>query len=336
MKYFIVQGLIPETSDGAPHLANESATRRERIRRWRSMTEAKLLHEGEHVFLRRPGLGRLSVLTYNICEALVMVSAPSQRKAYSLALPFRCYLTVYLGFEFSDDEFFLVELTRKPKARGTTRDIASLRRKLWCNPSNLDSVVAALRSGTGLFQPQIRSASAFIAQVLAAPQLVESLVHLERSHCIFRGYMTEHQYQRHYRPERQLESAYLHEKRYFEERTRYDLAFLSAFRALEALLGTVQIHKDKISKRLHAFDEKFRTSFCSTKWISYHEVFSSRRKRWRFDDLISRYLDVRNAVAAHGNPTPPFQLREDQVLELQLLVKNMLYDAAGKPPMPIY
>jgi hypothetical protein len=262
-----------------------------------------------------------------------MVSAPSQRKAYSLALPFRSYLTVYLGFEFADDEFFLAELTQKPKPRGTTRDIASLCRKLWSTPSNLDSVVTSLRSGSGLFQPQILSASAFLAQVLAASQLVESLVHLERSHRIFRGHM---KYDRHYRNERQMESAYLREKRYFEERTRYDLAFLSAFRALEALLGTVQIHKDKISKWLHGFDEKFGTSFCSTKWISHHEMFSSRRKRWRFDELIGRYLDVRNAVAAHGNPTPPFQLAEDQVFELQRLTENMLYHAAGRPPMPTY
>src|SRR5262249_11533532 len=78
-------------------------------------------------------------------------------------------------------------------------------------------------------------------------------------------------------------------------------------------------------------DDKFGTSFCSTRWKSYHEVFSSGRKRWRFDELITRYLDVRNAVAAHANPRPPFPLREDQVLEIQRLVASMLYDAAGKP-----
>src|SRR5580765_4333071 len=67
----------------------------------------------------------------------------------------------------------------------------------------------------------------------------------------------------HYRHERKSTSAYLQEKRYLEERTVYDLAFLSAFRAMEALLGTVQIHKPQIPKLLHAFDGKFRTSFCS-------------------------------------------------------------------------
>lgn len=296
----------------------------------------KLPREGEHVILRRPHIGRLSVLVYDVCNALLMISAPSQRKAYALALPFRSYMTVYLGFEFDDDEFFLLELTGRPNPTATTRDIASLRRKLWSNPSNLDFAAASLRSGIIVFQPQLRSACDFVVEVLAAPQLLESLVHLEQSYCIFRGYMTDYEYKRHYRHERVFETAYLHEKRYFEDRPRYDLAFLSAFRALEALLGTVQIHKDKIIKRLHAFDERFRTSFCSTQWKSYHEVFSSRRKRWRFDELIGRYLDIRNAVAAHANPSPPFRLWEDQVFELQRLVKKMLHDAAGKPPMPTF
>lgn len=335
MKYFIVQGLIPEIYEGAPHLGNAPAKRHERIKRWVSIT-GKLPREGEHVFIRRPQLGRLSVFVYDVSDALVMVSAPSQRKAYSLALPFRYYLTVYLGFEFADDEFFLLELTGKPQSTATTRDIASLLRKLSSNPSNLDFTAASLRSGSGLFQPQIRSATDFLAQVLAVPQLVESLVHLERSHGIFRGHMTEYEYQRHYRHDRRSESVYLREKKYFEDRTRYDLAFLSAFRALEALLRTVQIHKHQISQRLHALDERFRTSFCSKHWTSYHEVFSSGRKKWRFDELIDRYLDLRNAVAAHANPSAPFQLREDQVFELQLLVAQMLYDAAGKPPMPTF
>jgi hypothetical protein len=100
--------------------------------------------------------------------------------------------------------------------------------------------------------------------------------------------------------------------------------------------GTKSLSKSEIGRQLRAVDDKFGTSFCSTRWKSYHEVFSSGRKRWRFDELIAHYLDVRNAVAAHANPSPPFQLREDQVFELQLLVKSMLYDAAGKPPMPTY
>jgi len=252
-----MQGLIPEPYEGAPHLGGEAATRQERIRRWRAMAR-KLPREGEQVFLRIPSTGRLSVLVHDVCDALLMVSAPSQRKAYSLALPFRSYFSIYLGRDLTDgNSDFLLELRAKPKSNATTR-----------------------------------------------------------------------YYEHHYRHERKSESAYLREKKYFEERTLYDLAFLSAFRALEALLGTAQIHKHAVGKLLAALDGKFGTSFCSTRWESYHEVFSSGRKRWRFDELISHYLDLRNAVAAHANPKPPFTLREDQVLEIQLLVKSMLHDVA--------
>jgi hypothetical protein len=122
---------------------------------------------------------------------------------------------------------------------------------------------------------------------------------------------------------------------YLEERTLYDLAFLSGFRALEALLGGGQLKKHEIGGRLSALDHRFNTSFRSKPWKSFYEVFSSGRKRWRFDELIARYLDIRNAVAAHANPEPPFLLHEDQVLEIQLLAKTMLYDVAGRPQLPI-
>jgi hypothetical protein len=210
----------------------------------------------------------------------------------------------------------------------TTRDIACLYRQLGSYRSDPDLLSNAMRSGNGLFHSQLQSACKFVAKVLAVPQLVASLTHLERSYCLFAGHMTGSYYHYHYRHDRSLESAYLRERKYLEQRTLYDLAFLSAFRALEALVGTTQIKENEIRQRLRVLDNNFGTSFCSKPWRSYHEVFSSGRKKWRFDELITRYLRLRNAVAAHANPNPPFTLREDQVLEIQLLVRSMLYDAA--------
>lgn len=252
MKYFIIRGLIPEAYEGAPHLGGEvSKTRRERIKRWRA-TGSQLPREGEHVFLRQSGIGTLSVLVHDVCDTLLMISAPSQRKAYELALPFRSYLTVYLGFDLADssDDFFLLELTTKPKFTATTHDIARLYRRLGPYPSNPDFLSSDMLSGTGLFHSQIRSACKFVAKILATPQLVASLTHLEQSHGLFAGHMTSSYYHHHYRHDRGAESAYLREKKYLEQRTLYDLAFLSAFRALEALLGTAQIKKDEIGPRL--------------------------------------------------------------------------------------
>jgi hypothetical protein len=327
-----MQGLIPEAYEGAPHLGgNVPTTRQERIRRWKA-TECPLPREDWYVFLRQPGIGTLSVLVHDVYDTLLMVSAPSQRKAYALALPFRSFVTVYLGYALDNSNYeFLIELTAKPALTATTREIARLYRQLGPDPVSADFLSMAMVSGTGLFHSQIRSACKFIERILLAPQLAASLTHLERSHNLFAGHMTSSYYHHHYRHNRRLESAYLREKKYLEERTLYDLAFLSAFRALEALLGTMQIKQHEVGQRLRALDDKFGTSFCSTRWKSYHEVFSSGKKRWRFDELITHYLRVRNAVAAHANPKPPFTLREDQVFEIQRLVESMLYDAVGRP-----
>jgi hypothetical protein len=335
VKYFVIQGLIPEAYYGAPHLGRKAATRQERIRRWRAM-QGKLPIEGEQVFFRLPNIGRISVLVHDVCDSLLMVFASSQRKAYNLALPFRSYFTIYVGRDLANnDGEFLLELRGKPRAAATARDIACLYRPLTLYPINPDSVLSTLKSGVTVTHAQIKSACEFVTKVLAFPQLVTSLMHLERSYFLFAGHMASSYHYRHYRQQRESESAYLREKMYLEERTLYDLAFLSAFRALEALLGATQIKKLDIGIRLHALDDKFRTSFRSTRWKSFYEVLSSGRKRWRFDELIARYLDVRNAVAAHANPRPPFLLHEDQVREIQLLAKTMLYDAAGRPPLPI-
>lgn len=157
---------------------------------WRASSHVR----GEHVFLRQPHIGRLSVLVYDACDALLMVSAPSQRKAYALALPFRSYLTIYLGVDATDSEF-LLELTAKPKLTATTRDIACLYRQLGVDRSDPDVLSTFLRSGTLVFHPRIQGACDFVAKVLAAPQLLASLMHLERSHNLLSGHMTGSHYQ---------------------------------------------------------------------------------------------------------------------------------------------
>jgi hypothetical protein len=338
MKYFILRGLLPEASEGAGHFGGgdaEPRSRHKRVERWRSFFEDEgefpLPREGEHVFLDVKKFGRVLVFVHNVYDALLMVSAASQQKAYALALPFRSYLTVYLGFDLAADtsDFTLYELKAKPAVTSTTRDIAGLCRKFGDSPTILDFVVNAMHSGTLVTDSQIRLACNFVAKTLQFRQLTDCLMHLEQSHTLVAGHMTSSHYYRHYREQRRLESAYLREKKYLEDRTRYDLAFLSGFRALEALLDTMRIKRNEVPHLLRAFDEKFSTSFSSTTWTSYHEVFSSKRKKWKFAEIIGRYLDIRNAVAAHANPQRPYILGEDQVLEIQRLVEHMLDSATG-------
>ena len=56
-------------------------------------------------------------------------------------------------------------------------------------------------------------------------------------------------------------------------------------------------------------------------------LLTTHRRHWSYEELIAAFLDTRNAVAAHANPSPPFPLSEDQVFELQKLAGSMVYDS---------
>ena len=95
-------------------------------------------------------------------------------------------------------------------------------------------------------------------------------------------------------------------------------------------VGTLMLRKRDIVELLHQVDIRDGTSFSSSRWRSRHEVFATGRKWWSFSELIGHYLDVRNAVAAHANPKPPFRLSVNQAREIQELVADMLYIAVFK------
>jgi hypothetical protein len=331
MKYFILKGLLPEPIQGAPSFGGYVPRNREqRIAFWRE-TGRELPCEGEHCFLRIAGVGRVSIFVYDVFDAILIIAAPSQEKAYSLAMPFRAFTTIYHGNppDDSSDES-LIELVAKPSPTQTITDIARLYRQIWETRVDPDLLVPVLRSGPVLFLDQVRQACDFVRAVLPSKRLTLCLLHLERSHLLFYGFMTSSFYHYHYSRDRRAETKYVRCKKYLEGRTRYDLAFLSCFRAIEALLGTANLKQSEIARRVTDLDRMFETSFASKRWRSYHEVFSSNRKWWRFPELIAQYLTIRNAVAAHGNLKQPFYLGEDQVLEIQRLVEHMLYHAALK------
>jgi hypothetical protein len=329
MKYFILRGLLPEPVQGAPSFGGHIPEDREaRIARWLK-TGRELPCEGEHCFLQVPGMGRISVFVHDIFDAHLLIVAPSQEKAYALASPFRSCAIVYFGCTpFENGYEYLMELVSKPQPTQTTREISQLYRQIWLTRVDPDLLLPTLGSGERLFLDQIRQGCQFVQAILSCKRLALCLLHLERGHLLFAGFMTGSYYHHHYQRDREAVTKYVQRKKYLEERTRYDLAFLSCFRGVEALLGTANLKKHEIEKRVAEADRSFKTLFATTRWRSYHEVFSSRRRYWSIPELIGYYLDIRNAVAAHANPRPPFPLGEDQVLEIQRLVEHMLYQAA--------
>jgi len=156
--------------------------------------------------------------------------------------------------------------------------------------------------------------------------IADALLHLEQSHYIISGFMTSSYYHFHYRWDRKFEKKYLREKKYFENRTRYDLAFVSAFRSIESILGKPQVKKQEIKPSLNNLDSQYGTRFSTSRWVSYHEVFSRTKKFRSYEEVIAHFLKLRNAVAAHANPKPPFVLNEDQLFEIQKLAESMIAD----------
>jgi|TARA_B100001971_G_C18101072_1_gene488866 hypothetical protein len=130
MKYFILRGLLPEPIEDGPHFGGiEPTKRKDRIVRWKSSMgpPMPLPKEGDHCFLNIKDVGRISVFVHDVYDALLLISANSQEKAYELASPFRAIAAVFLGYQPDDNASeYLIELEARCKEvenTYTSRDI---------------------------------------------------------------------------------------------------------------------------------------------------------------------------------------------------------------------
>lgn len=334
MKYFILKGLLPEPQKGHSmgFGGNVPKSRKGRIKFWKS-TGLELPDEGDHCVLMIERFGKISVFIHDVFDALILISATSQEKAYSLALSFRAFFSVYFGYMPDEDGFFetLIEIDRKPEPIQTKREIAQMYRPIFNSKPDLIILEKELGTGYSINHMYIKDACKFVKAIISSSRLAECLRHVEQSHFIFSGFMSGSYYQFHYSHQRRDATKYQRSKKYLENRTRFDLAFLSAFKALEAILGKSNLKEHEITQQIIKLDQSFGTNFAKEDWRSYHEMFTRKRKFWSLPLIISKYLKLRNSVAAHGNIQPPFQINEDQVFEIQRITEHMLYTAALNP-----
>ncbi len=176
-----------------------------------------------------------------------------------------------------------------------------------------------LHSGTGINHIKLTKACNFISKVIVTPRLLDAIIHLDFSYYLVKD-MVGSIYET---KDRKEISKYELDRIYFENRNRYDHSFLSAFRGIELLMGKPSFKKYEVTNLLKSLDDEFGTSFTTTRYKSSHEIFSSHRRWWRYEEIIIKYLDLRNAVAAHGNQNTPKIIMEDQVFEIQFLLKIM-------------
>lgn len=334
-RWFFVNGYWPSphppqiiSSGGYGNTRFNLGKRSTREQRIRSYHEAgiDLPPLGETAFLRKPRTGRISIFVHGAYRAFIMIVAPSQRKAYLLGNGLRSILAGFHGTPPTENpNGYLLELTTKPSQEMSLEDIANLISPPVPGFEYENKLLRKeLGTGRGIEHPQIQEACMALDKALDKERLLESLMHLEYSLSLVWGDMTGSYYESHYNWERKQVSRYALERAYLENRFRFDSAFVSAFRGLECVLGKPHFRKHEIPGLLAKTDKKYGTDFCSTKHRSWHELFSSRKKWWSYSDLIAYYLTLRNAVSAHGNPSPPHIVMEDQVFEIHYLLRWML------------
>ena len=330
MRYFVLNGILPyPTEDGLYVGTLPSDSRRQKIRLYKRLGK-QIPPQGEKVFFNDRKVGTLSIFVFDVVRSLFLIKATSQRKAYSIANCFRAILGIYTGNFLIDRIYeFLVELNCLPNSRMKYQELVRTYKppqKDSVESVDTDILTSELQSGPLILLDQVKWCCEFMRKAMRRPYIADALLHLEQSHYIISGFMTASYYYAHYRWDRRFEKKYLREKKYFESRTRYDLAFVSAFRSVESILGKLQVKKHEIKACLSNLDSQYGTHFSTSKWVSHHEVLSGMRKFRPYEEVITHFLDLRNAVAAHANPKPPFILDEDQVFEIQKLAESMIVD----------
>lgn len=324
MKYFLLKGIKPSISRSGIYARTGSIRKKDyEVER----VKYDYLPPGETAIYHDKTYGSISIFVYELVQTFFLVKAASQRKAYALANSFRSILGIYYGrsWDYHGEES-LVELLCAPRSDMSIQGLLEITRVV--SPYFIDKDMQKYRmtEGVFVFHSEIEHAGSILRHVIREPRFVHALQHLSQSHSIISGEMTGSYYFSHYRHKRKSESKYYREKMYLEFRTQYDLAFLSAFRALEAVLGRFSFDKHEINKLLGKLDACYKTNFRESVWQSYHEIFAGAKRKRPYQEVIENFLRIRNSVAAHGNTHPPFILTEDHVFEIQRLVSSMLSD----------
>jgi hypothetical protein len=340
MKYFVVNGFCP-----LPHppevvgsgytstsFVGNAVTRQQRIRSYQELG-IPLPNLGEKVFLRDPRVGKISLFVHGAYDAFILIAASSQKRAYLLGNGLRAAISVFHGNAPTDRTYYdyLLELSKPPTTDMTRRDLANcINISLSIDRRDRSFLVLELGTGSIVNHIDLSEGCIVVANSLRNPRMLDALLHLEYSMRLVCGFMSGSFYDSHYSREREELTRYQIERIYLENRFRYDSAFVSAFRGLECILGKPYFMKNDIPVRLRKLDNEFGTSFAMSRYRLWHESFSSKRKWSTYPKLIEHYLKLRNSVSAHGNPSPPFIVMEDQVFEIQFLIRNMLAEILMK------
>lgn len=269
----------------------------------------------------------LYVAYYDVDVGHFVIGSESRRKAYQVATILRALFSLFCGWQPDDrsGHYFLQELKRLPRPDWDEKRMLEELQEL--NYGLFDDFVHELRHGFHVMHDTYERVPDFIRRTWGSLDFIEALDHALESRFLFCGFMVGSYYTCHYSRDRRVMPDWEIEKRYFENRYRYETAFLAAFKGIERFFGVNQIRKNNLDSILRK-----RTDLGiqpATAYKRLHEIFSGHAQDVTYRELVSHFLDLRNIVAAHGNRNPPekAQLIEDNVFEIQLFLMELLSKA---------
>ena len=267
---------------------------------------------------------KLYVAYFNIDVGHFVIKSNSRKKAYDIATLLRSIFILFCGWQLDERTgyYYLQELKRLPKPDwDNNRMINELREFIYDTPNNF---INELYHGCGVMYDAYENIVPFIKSIWGNFDIIDALNHLLESRFLFAGYMVGSYYTCHYSREREMTPNWELEKSYFENRYRYETAYIAAFKGIERFFGVNDIKKNKIKSILNT-----RSNFGitpETEYIRYYEIFSGHKQTICYEKLICHFLEIRNIVAAHGNKNPPEKAKiiEDNIYEIQLFLFELI------------
>lgn len=320
--YLLTDYVIPIFAGGAIYSTPFSATREEKLGFYEEYSHVPR-PKTKVVLSLEPNV-RLYVAYHDIDVGHFVIKADTRGRAYEIATLLRAFFSLYHGWqtEANASHFFLQELKRLPQPEWDTERMFKELREF--NRSVSEIILYVLREGYYVAPGAYKSAPSFVKQLWNDTDMIETFSHLMESRFLFDGFMVGSYYILHYAPERKIIPLWVMEKRYFENRYRYETSFIAAFKAIERFFGVNQIKKNTVAATLN---QKSHLGIREdTMYTRSYEIFSGHPRSITYKDLICHFLDLRNIVAAHGNKNPPkhAKLIEDNILEIQLFLMELL------------
>lgn len=269
----------------------------------------------------------LKVVYYEFDIGHFLIKAPSRCEAYFLAYLIRGFFGIFLGWipYDSSNYYFLQEVNKIPKPTWTESDLLKELKQINYGDDLL--LILHLSGGHIIDEESIKNLKKFINATINNSMLIESINNLLESRFLFNGYMVDSYYHIHYKHDRRDTSELELEKRYYENRYIYELAFLSAFKGIEGYFGVNSIKKSKVKSMFKKV--KHRDVKPETVYTRHHEIFSGSNEKITYEEIIIHFLLTRNVIAAHSNKKPPSHLKfsEDNIFEIQRFLSELIIKA---------